>query len=397
VHAFLVDGLRSPIGKYGGGLAPLRATEIASDVTTALFERTGVAPDEVDLVVGGMVLQDMTESNPARIVGQRVGVPDSTPAFTVNMQCTSGMLALMLAAKEVASGRATFALALGMESMSNPPYAIAGARWGVRSGPAEFIDTLDECKLAGSRMWGDPWNMIDVAENHAAVDGVGRDEMDQYVLRTHARAIDAIDSGRLDDEIAPISVPSRNGPTAIGVDEAPRRELSMDTLSSLKPVRPGGVITAGNASPHNDGAAAALVCSTAAVSQLAKEPLARLNLDASALAGCDPHLMGYSAVEAGNAALRQGGFELRDIDLIECNEGFAVQMLACERLGGWPDDAVNVDGGSIALGHPVGMSGLRIVIHLARALLHRDQQRGLATVPAGSGLGAAVVVERAQA
>src|SRR5262245_15046517 len=197
MDVFLVDGLRSPIGKYGGCLAPLRATEIASSVTTALIERTGVSLDKIDLVVGGMVLQDMTESNPARIVGQRVGIPDSTPAFTVNMQCTSGMLALMLAAQHVASGQATCALALGMESMSNPPYAIAGARWGVRSGHAEFLDTLEECKLAGSRMWGDPWNMIDVAEHHAEVDGVGRDEMDEYAMLTHARAIEAIDAGRL--------------------------------------------------------------------------------------------------------------------------------------------------------------------------------------------------------
>ena len=392
---YLIDGLRSPMGRYGGGLAPLRATEIASPVVEELLRRTGVDAAAIEQVIGGMVLQDMTESNPARIVAQRAGVPSSTAAFTVNMQCCSGMATVILAAQKVALGAAGCVLTVAMESMSNPPYMVRGARWGMRLGHAPLIDTLEECKLAGSAMWDDPRNMIDVAENHAVVDGVSREEMDEYAVLSHRRAVCAIDGGRCDDEVVPISVPSKRGAVLVERDENPRRDVSTESLAQLRPVRPGGTVTAGNASPHTDGAAAALVCSGSFVAEHDLTPLARIVVPGMAMVGCDPRLMGYSCVAAADAAMRGAGIGLDDLDLIECNEGFAVQMVACERMGGWPADRVNVDGGSVALGHPVGMSGLRIVVHLAKALRRRDLRRGLATVPAGSGLGTAVVVERA--
>lgn len=391
---YLVDGLRSPIGRFGGGLAPLRASEIAAAVATEVLARTGVPATEVDQVIAGMVLQDMTESNPARIVGQRVGVPDSAAAFTLNMQCTSGMTALIQAAQRVALGASGCVLTLGMESMSNATHMVHGARWGLRLGHSRFIDSLEECKLAGSGLWGDPWTMIEVAENHATVDGVSRREMDEYAVVSHRRAVEAIEAGRLDEEIVPITVPGRRGSTVVSRDENPRSDISIERLAAMSPVREGGTITPGNASAHNDAAAAALVCSEAMVARLGLRPLARIVVPGMAMVGCDPHLMGYSCVAAAEAALAGAELGLDSIDLIECNEGFAVQMVACERKAKWPRDRLNVDGGSVGFGHPVGMSGLRVVVHLAKALRQRDLRHGFATVPAGSGLGTAVVLER---
>jgi acetyl-CoA C-acetyltransferase len=393
-EVYLVDGYRSPIGRFGGALAPLRATEIASPVVAELFARTGVVAGEVQQVIGGMVLQDMTESNPARIVGQRAGVPEAVPAFTLNMQCASGMTALIMAARQVALGSAGCVLVVGLESMSNAPYMVQGARWGLRLGHTQFVDSLEECKLAGSGMWGDPWNMIDVAEHHATVDGVSRREMDEYAVVSHQRASAAIEAGRLDDEIVPITVPHRRAPVVVTRDENPRADISIERLSAMVPVREGGTITPGNASAQNDAAAAALICDAPTVARLKLEPIARIVVPGTAMVGCDPQLMGYSCVRAAEAALAGAELSQDSLDLIECNEGFAVQMVACERMAKWPRERLNVDGGSVGFGHPVGMSGLRIVIHLAKALRQRDLRQGLATVPAGSGLGAAVVLER---
>lgn len=396
MQAYLVSGLRSPIGRFGGTLAPLRATEVGTAVAAALLAQSGVEATAIERVIGGMVLQDMTESNPARIVAKRIGVADSVPAFTVNMQCCSGMLALILAAQQVALGEVDCALALGLESMSNAPHMVAGARWGLRLADGRFVDSLKECTLAGSRMWGDPWYMIDVAEHHAEVDGVSRAEMDEYAVVSHRRALDAIDGGRLDAEIVPVEVPGRGGGTTrFERDEHPRRDISLESLAALPAVTPDGVITAGNAAGINDGAAAALICNERGLARLGLEPLARILLPGTAMVGCDPNLMGYSCVEALNAALLAAEKSLDELDLIECNEGFAVQLVACARMGQWPQERLNVDGGSVGLGHPVGMSGLRITLHLAHALEQRDLALGAATVPAGSGLGTAVLLERA--
>jgi acetyl-CoA C-acetyltransferase len=287
-------------------------------------------------------------------------------------------------------------LALGLESMSNAPHMVAGARWGLRIGDSTFVDALKECTLAGSKMWGDPWNMIDVAENHARVDQVSREEMDEYAVVSHTRALEAADAGRFAGEIVPIEVkhPGRAS-VKLECDEHPRRDISLERLARLPPVKPQGVITAGNAAGINDGAAAALVCNEAGLAELGVEPLAEIAMPGPALVGCDPVLMGHSCVEALEKALDTAGIRLDSLDLIECNEGFAVQLVACRRKGKWPAERLNVDGGSVGLGHPVGMSGLRIVIHLARALEQRDLKLGAATVPAGSGLGAAVILRRA--
>lgn len=389
---FLVEGLRSPIGRFGGALQPLRATEFASTVAAALLDRVNLEPGALDLIVGGMVLQDMTESNPARIVGMRVGVPESVPAFTLNMQCCSGMAALIQASHQVASGAVGLAMAVGLESMSNAPHMVPGSRWGHRLGSGVFLDTVTECTLAGSGMWGDPQYMIDVAEHHARVDGFSREEMDAYSIVTNDRALAAIAAGRFDDEIVPIEVPTRKGTVVFDTDENPRAS-TMESLGRLSTVQDGGVITAGNAASLNDGAAVAIIASAAAVNRYDLTPIARIDTKGMAMVGCDPNLMGYSCVYALNAALMGADKHVSDLDLIECNEGFAVQLIACERMGGWDRDRLNVDGGSVGLGHPVGMSGLRIVIHLAKSLKQRGLRYGGATVPAGSGLGTAVLLE----
>jgi len=390
---FLIEGLRSPIGKFGGSLKPLRATEFGSDVATALLDRTNVEAGALDLIIAGMVLQDMTESNPARIVGMRVGVPEQVPAFTINMQCCSSMAALIQATYQVAIGAADMVMVLGLESMSNAPHMVPGSRWGHRLGSEVFLDTLRECTLAGSGMWGDPNYMIEVAEHHAEVDGITRRQMDEYAIVSHERALAAINDGRFADEVVPIKVPSRRGSLIFEVDENPRAGSTVEVLGELPSVQPGGVITAGNAATINDGAAAAIIASADAMNKHNLEPLARIVTEGTAMVGCDPNLMGYSCVDALNTALAGAGRTLDDVDLIECNEGFATQLLACEEMGGWDRERLNVDGGSVALGHPVGMSGLRISVHLAKALKQRDLSFGGATVPAGSGLGTAVLLE----
>ncbi|MFV1961296.1 MAG: acetyl-CoA C-acyltransferase [Acidimicrobiia bacterium] len=390
---FLVDGLRSPIGKFGASLKPLRATEFGSTVAAALLDRVNLEPEALDLIIGGMVLQDMTESNPARIVGMRVGVPHDVPAFTVNMQCCSSMAALIQATYQIAIGAVDVVMVLGLESMSNAPHMVPGSRWGHKLGSGVFLDTLRECTFAGSGMWGDPNDMINVAENHAEVDGISRQQMDEYAIVSHERALAAIAAGRFGDEVVPIKVPSRRGSVVFDVDENPRAGTTVEVLGELPSVRPGGVITAGNAATLNDGAVAAIVASADAINKHNLEPLARILTEGTAMVGCDPNLMGYSCVDALNAALARADRTVDDLDLIECNEGFAVQLLACEEMGEWDRERLNVDGGSVALGHPVGMSGLRISLHLAKALKQRDLSFGGATVPAGSGLGTAVLLE----
>jgi acetyl-CoA C-acetyltransferase len=305
------------------------------------------------------------------------------------------MMTVITAAQQVALDDADIVLCVGLESMSNAPHMVPGSRWGHRLGHGEFIDTLKECTLAGSRMYGDPWYMVDVAENHATVDGVSRQEMDEYAVISHRRALDAIAGGRFAREIVAIELPARGGKVLRGEhDEHPRSDIDLAGLTALQPVKRGGTVTAGNAAGINDGAAVALVCSEAGLARLGLDPLARIRMPGTSMVGCHPHLMGYSCVDAYRAALEAAELTLNDLDLIECNEGFAVQLVACARQAGWPLERLNVDGGSIGLGHPVGMSGLRIVVHLAHALNERGLKRGLATVPAGSGLGTALVLER---
>ncbi len=398
-QAYLVDGTRSPIGGFGGSLQPLLTAQFGATVTSALLQRNGVEPKDIEHISAGLTMPDPIDANPARAIGKLIGVPDEVPSFSINMQCCSGMQAMILAAQQVALEQFDCVLALGLESMSNVPHIIRGARWGdMRIGGAELADMFIELSYAGSKVWGDPMVMVDVAEHHAQVDGVSREDMDAYAVVSHTRALEAIDAGRLDDEIVPIEVPGRQGESRLfDTDEHPRRDISVEKLAKLAPVQSGGVITAGNAAGMNDGAAAALICNEKGLKKLGLEPLARFIMPGTAQVACDPSLMGYSCVEALNAALKSAEMRTDDLDLIECNEGFAVQLVACQRVGGWASERLNVDGGSVGLGHPAGMSGVRITVHLAHALKQRHLKLGGATIPAGSGLGTAVLLERVAA
>jgi acetyl-CoA C-acetyltransferase len=394
VTAFLLDGARTPIGKFGGALRPLRAVEFASSLVTALLDRAGVDPGAIERVIAGRVIQDMAESNPARVVARMVGIPDRAAAFTLNMQCCSGMAAFLQAVQTVESEEVDCVLALGLESLSNAAHTVSGMRWGTRLGGSQLIDLLQESSFAGSKQWGAPMTMTDVAENHTKVDGVRRQEMEEYTVLCHRRTLAASAEGRLDDELIAIGVPQRDGGiVSFERDEQPRPDTTLEALGSLPALRPGGAVTAGTAAPLNDGAAAAIVCNERGLERLGGAPLARVAKRGTAMVGCDPELMGYSAVDAVRSATARAGLELDEMDLIECNEGFAVQLIADARLGDWPLDRLNLDGGSLALGHPVGMSGLRIAVHLAHALRARGLRRGVGAVPAGSGLGTAVVLE----
>jgi acetyl-CoA C-acetyltransferase len=394
--AYLVDGARTAIGKFGGALKNLRATEFAASLVSGLLERNRIDPSVIERVVGGRVIQDMTESNAARIVARNVGVPDSSAAFTLNMQCCSGMAAFMQATQAVQVGEVDCALAIGLESLSNASHVVRDVRWGSRLGSMQMIDLLQECSFAGSKLWGNPMAMADVAEKHARVDGISRAEMEEYAVLCHRRTIDAAEAGRFAEEIIGIGVRDRAGNVSVfDRDEHPRADVSLESMRELPTLRPGGTVTAATASGLNDGAAAAIVCSERALDKLRLEPLARVVPNSSAMVGCDPTLMGYSAVAAVEAALDRSNRTLDDMDLIECNEGFAVQLIADARIGGWPTDRLNRDGGSVALGHPVGMSGMRIVVHLAHALRLARLKLGVGVVPAGSGLGTAMILERA--
>ncbi len=394
MNAYLVDGVRTPIGKFGGALKSLHATQFAAVVARELLSRNHVEPEGIQRVVTGRVVQDMTESNPARVVGLCIGVPETAAAYTINMQCCSGMAAFMQAAQAVQVGEVDCVLALGLESLSNGTYALPDLRWGARLGGGQVTDILQECSYAGSKMWGNPMAMFDVAENHARVDGITRLEMEEYAVLCHRRTIEAIAGGRFASEVVTVDVNNGSGTVPFAVDEHPRADTSLEALAQLRPIRPNGTVTAGTSSGLSDGAAAALVCNERALGLLGVAPLAKVVPVGTAMVGCDPNLMGYSAVEAVALALRNSGRNLADMDLIECNEGFAVQLIADVRMGEWPMDRVNLDGGSLALGHPVGMSGMRVLVHLAHSLKARNLEQGVSVVPGGSGLGTAVILER---
>jgi acetyl-CoA C-acetyltransferase len=396
MDAYLLDGARSPIAKFGGALKPLRAVEFASVVVRSLLQRAAVQASLVERVYAGRVIQEMTESNPARVVGRCVGVPDTAAALTINMQCCSGMAAFIEATNAVRLGELDCALVIGLESLTNAGHVIRDLRWGTRLGGAQIVDLLQESSYAGSRIWGQPMTMAEVAEHHTQVDGITRQEMEEYTVLCHKRTVEAARAGRYDAEIIPIPVPARGGRTIDFVaDEHPRADCSLEGLAGLPPLWPNGLVTAGTSAGLNDGAAAALVCSDRFIVEHGLKPLAKIADRGTAMVGCDPALMGYSAVNAVNAVLTRAERRLDAMDLIECNEGFAAQIVADAKIGGWSLEKLNVDGGSLALGHPVGMSGLRLVVHLGHALRIRGLRQGVAAVPAGSGLGTAVILDSA--
>ena len=395
MEAFLVGGVRTPVGRYGGALASVRPDDLAALVVREAVERSGVPADAVDEVVLGAANQAGEDNrNVARMAVLLAGLPDAVPGFTVNRLCASGLQAVMSAAAAVQTGAADVVVAGGVESMTRAPWVMAkpGTPW---ARPGEVADTALGWRLTNPRMreldGGQATITLgDTAEEVAVLDGITREECDAYALRSQQRAALATEKGFFDAELVAVPV-AKGGPVVR--DETPRPDTSAEALARLTPsFRPGGVVTAGNASPLSDGASAMVVASAAAVERLGLEPRARVVAGASA--GVPPHLMGLGPVPATEKLLGRLGLSVADLDAVELNEAFAAQVIACVRRLGLDEDRLNADGGAVALGHPLGSSGCRLLVTLLGRLEREGGRRGLVTLCVGVGQGSSLLVER---
>jgi 3-oxoadipyl-CoA thiolase len=391
-EAYLVGGVRTPVGRYGGVLASVRPDDLAALVVAEAVARAGVDPALLDEVVLGAANQAGEDNrNVARMAVLLAGFPDDIPAYTVNRLCASGMTAITQAALSVRAGDADLIVAGGVESMTRAPWVQAKPEkaWAK---PGAAFDTSIGWRFANTRLLARDkatYSMSETAEEVARVDGITREDADAFALRSHQLAAAAIDAGRFDAEIVAVPTPAGD----VTVDEGPRRDASLEALAKLKPVVVGGsVVTAGNASPLNDGASAIIVASAAAVEKYGLTPRARIV--ASAAAGIAPEIMGLGPVPATQKALAKAGLSVDDIETVELNEAFATQSLASIRRLGLDPSIVNSDGGAIALGHPLGSSGSRVVVTLLGRMERAGTTRGLATMCIGVGQGQALIVER---
>ena len=389
--AVVVSGARTAIGSFGGALADVPATELGRVVIESALERAGIDRSDIEEVIMGNVLQAGVGMNPARQSAIAAGIPDSVPSFTVNKVCGSGLKAVALAAQAICAGDADLIVAGGMESMSRAPYLLKKARWGYRLGGDEIVDSmLSEgltCAMASCHMGV-------TAENVAAASAITREAQDEFAAESQLRAHAAIAAGRFDEEIVPVMIAQKRGdPGAFKVDEYPRAGTTAETLARLKSAfQKEGTVTAGNASGINDGAAAVVVASEERARLMELAPMAKVVCYASA--GVDPRLMGMGPVPAIERALEKAALESKDIDLFELNEAFAAQSLAVVAKLGIDASRVNVNGGAIALGHPIGASGARVLVTLLYEMRRRDVRRGLAALCIGGGQGIAMIVER---
>jgi acetyl-CoA C-acetyltransferase len=387
----IAGACRTAIGTFGGGLKGLSAVQLGTIVVAEALKRAGVRPEAVDEIVMGHVLQAGLGENPARQCGVNAGVPIEVPAFTVNKVCGSGLKAVGLGAQAIAAGEADIVVAGGMESMTNAPYLVGKARWGVRMGDEALVDSMLRDGLL------DPWSgehMGVTAENVAERFGVGRAEQDALASESVRRALHAIDAGHFRDEIVPVEVTQRKGPSFVfDTDELPRTRPAPDVMGTLRPAfKKDGTVTAGNASGINDGAAAVVLLAAERADELGVTPLARVR--ASASAGVEPKLMGTGPIAAVSKVLARAGLTIGDLDLIESNEAFAAQALAVARTLGFPPEITNVSGGAIALGHPIGASGCRLLVTLLHGMRRLSRRVGLVTLCIGGGQGIAMIVER---
>ena len=389
----IVSYARTPIAKFGGSLASLRAFELAGVAMEAAVARAGIEKSLLDDVIMGDCIQAPSEANTARTAALHIGIPVEVPAVTIQRQCSSAMQAVIFGSQQIMCGDSEVVLAGGTESMSNAPYALPSARWGQRLQHGEMMDIVWEILYSGSRALDDPIIMGQTAENLADQYGISREEQDEVALRSHNNAEAAIKAGRFKDEIVPVVIKNpKKGDTVVDTDEHVRMGLKMEDISRLKPVfKKDGTVTAGNSSGLNDGAAAMIIMSRAKARDLGVSPIARIVNHA--LAGVDPKIMGYGPVPATTKLLKKAGVALADIELIELNEAFAAQYLACEKGLGLNREIVNVNGSGIGLGHPVGCTGARIMISLLEEMKRRGSGVGLATLCVGGGMGAATLLE----
>jgi len=389
--AVILSGARTPVGKILGALKDFSAVDLGRIAARAAIERAGIDPAEVNEVIMGNVVQAGNGQNPARQVALGAGIPDAVSALTINKVCGSGLKAVMLAANAIRVGEIETAVAGGMESMTNAPYLLKRARQGYRLGNGELTDSMIHDGL-----WCafDNWHMGCTGEVVAERFNVTREEQDLYALNSHRKAVAAMKEGRFDQEIIPITIPQKKGePIVIRADEGPREDTSLEALARLQPAfKEGGSVTAGNAPGVNDGAAALVVTSSDRARSLGRKPMARIIAQASS--GIEPKLVMMAPVIAIEKTLERAGWALKDVDLIELNEAFAVQAVAITRELGIDPERLNVNGGAVALGHPIGASGARILVTLLHEMQRRDARRGLVALCLGGGNAVAMAVER---
>jgi len=395
-EAYIIDALRTPIGRYAGVLASVRPDDLAAHVIQRAVVRNDIEPEQVEEVVMGNANGAGEENrNVARMAALIAGLPDSVPGVTVNRLCASGLEAVNQAARAIRLGDAELMLAGGVESMTRAPLVALKPERAYPRGPLELSDTTIGWRFVNPRLAErySTEGMGETAENVAERHHISREDQDAFALRSHERAVAAQAEGRLAREIEPVSVPQRRGdPVVVDRDEGPRADTTLEALAGLRPAfREGGSVTAGNSSQINDGAACVVLASEAAAERLGARPLARIV--AIGVAGVDPAVMGIGPVPASRKALARAGLSIEEIDLVELNEAFASQALYCQRELGIPDDRLNVNGGAIAIGHPLGCSGARLIGTLAHELRARGGRYGLATLCIGVGMGLATIIE----
>ena len=387
----IVAAKRTAIGSFGGGLSSLRADQLGTAVIKAVMEETGVAGDQINEVILGQVLTAGCGQKPARQSAINAGLPASVPAITINKVCGSGLKAVHMAVQAIQCGDAEMILAGGQESMSQAPHVLPNSRNGQRMGNWSMIDTM-----ITDGLWDafNDYHMGITAENIVEKYGITRDEQDAFAAASQQKAVAAQKAGYFDGQIVPVTIPQRKGdPLVVDKDECPRDGVTGDSLGKLRPAfKKDGSVTAGNASSLNDGAAVVMVCSADKAKELGLTPLATIKAHANA--GVDPTIMGTGPIPASQRCLERAGWTVDDLDLIEANEAFAAQAISVNRDLGWDTAKVNVNGGAIALGHPIGASGCRILVSLLHEMTRRDAKKGLATLCIGGGMGVALAVER---
>ncbi|PKG54085.1 MULTISPECIES: acetyl-CoA C-acetyltransferase [Halomonadaceae] len=386
----IVAARRTAVGAFGGSLAGIPASDLGALVIKDILSSTGVAPDQVDEVLLGQVLTAGVGQNPARQASIKGGLPASVPAMTINKVCGSGLKAIHLATQAIRCGDADLILAGGQENMSASPHVLPNSRNGQRMGDWKAIDTM-----VHDGLWDafNDYHMGITAENLAEKYGITREEMDKFAAQSQQNAANAIKEGKFKSQIVPVEIPQRKGdPIVFDTDENPR-EVTVEKLAGMKPAfKKDGTVTAGNASSLNDGAAVVMICSAEKAKELGLEPLARIA--AYANAAVDPAIMGIGPAPATRRCLEKAGWSLDDLDLAEANEAFAAQALSVNKELGWDVSKVNVNGGAIALGHPIGASGCRVLVSLLHEMIARDAKKGLATLCIGGGQGVALAIER---
>ena len=387
----IVAAVRTPIGSFGGSLKDISTVDLGSLVIKNAIERAGLEPEQVDEVIMGNVLGAGLGQNVARQMSIHAGVPVTVPAFTINKVCGSGLKAVQLAVQAVLCGDAEVVVAGGAENMSQAPYILPNQRWGSRMGNATVVDTMLRDGLTDGF---EDYHMGITAENVAEQYGITREDQDSFALQSQKRAVAAVEAGRFKEEIIPVEIPQRRGePLVFDTDEFPRKDVSLEGLSKLRPAfQKDGSVTAGNSSGINDGAAAVVVMSAEKAKELGITALATIKSYASA--GLDPKVMGCGPIYASRKALEKAGLTVADLDLVESNEAFAAQACAVAKELNLDLEKVNVNGGAISLGHPIGASGCRILVTLLHEMQKRDAKRGLATLCIGGGMGTALIVER---